>query len=288
MHLNRIARKLNNKSGNSIMMALLLLLVATVVSIVIVTVALTSTMHVTDNKQSQQEYLACVSAANMLRDGLNGSKYEYSTESGITTKKYTLYEPKYIYEYIYDYSEYEDYETIAETTPQPKTTSKILDDFVTSVSETIKSNTSEDPDVPLFTDRKFEITQADMYEVTATCKLAYVDKEVRPGTATGNVTSLTTTIYNYDLKINLQTQADESSQGYRMSITIPISKSVEKKEYTDSRTCQHTYWEQGNEHYNRKGKYGSKTKKDHDFNMTKITTTYVWGGNGTKISKGWS
>ena len=287
MHLNRIARKLNNKSGNSIMMALLLLLVATVVSIVIVTVALTSTMHVTDNKQSQQEYLACVSAANMLRDGLNGSTYEYSTESGKTTKEYTLYERKSIYGITY-YDSYTGYETIAETTSQPKTTSEILDDFVTSVSETIKSNTSEDSNVPLFTDRKFEITQADMYNVTATCKLAYVDKEVRPGTATGNVTSLTTTIYNYDLKINLQTQADESSQGYRMSITIPISKSVEKKEYTDSRTCQHTYWEQGNEHYDKKGKYGSKTKKDHDFNMTKITTTYNWGGSGIKISKGWS
>ncbi len=259
MQMNRFARKLNNKCGNSIMMALLLLLVATVVSIVIVTVALTSTMHVDDNRTSQQEYLACVSAAEMLRDGLNGSEYVYKNQ----TWTYTYKETKYSIFGTYQETKTETLNEYPETTD-----SKILENFVTELSTAIRQDESKNTATALKT-KKFTITQSDtnIYDVEASCSLWYKDTN------------------SYVLKINLETTADDDSAGYRMSMSIPIKCDISNPETVENQTHACKTSSNSRSHYNNNDT-DRKNKQHSTFVVSTITTTITWGQG--KISKGWS
>lgn len=272
------------------MMALLLLLVATVVSIVIVTVALTSTMHVTDNKTSQQEYLACVSAAEMLRDGLNGSTYEYSITSG----KYQEYTPSWDWKIID--GKFQRVETKTLTVDEslidvigpddgkPRTTSDILEKFVTELSESIRVDTNRNTETNLLT-KNFTITQSDenVYDVSVKSRLVY---DSSSDSITENGVETTTNYYN--LKINLFTRADESSQGYRMSMTIPVTEKIDTATGTTSYDCQEKDSTTGTKHYTRTGRWPNfkYTPQKHNFSTTTATTTVTWGM--ATISKGWS
>ncbi len=268
------------------MMALLLLLVATVVSIVIVTVALTSTMHVTDNKTSQQEYLACVSAAEMLRDGLAGSTYTYTVKSGTFTyrnkvRKYGTYGS-------YEEREFTE-ETGTITTPDTKAKNEKFEHFVTKISEAIRNGS-----LWRTTSGKFEVQQSDV-NGTNPVECDYKITEVDEGK-------------QYNLKIRLSYKMNEDSEGYRMTLKIPItvntdtlpstkeliecklSKSEVQNLYNDTYRKQHRNvtiqsfygitWENIN--------YDSKI--EHEFDMTGTVTTVSWGETSApdlKISKGW-
>lgn len=264
MHLNRFARKLNNKSGNSIMMALLLLLVATVVSIVIVTVALTSTMHVDDNRTSQQEYLACVSAAEMLRDGLNGSEYVYKDQTWTYTWTYT--EKEWSWSSGWSNVTKTDTETLNEY-PED-TNSKILENFVTELSTAVRQDESKNTAAALIT-KAFTITQSDenIYDVEASCSLWYKDTN------------------SYVLKINLETIADDDSVGYRMSMSIPIKCDISNPETVENQTHKCKTSSSSKSHYNNNDT-DRKNKQHSTFAVSTITTTITWGQG--KISKGWS
>jgi hypothetical protein len=312
MQMNRFARKLNNKSGNSIMMALLLLLVATVVSIVIVTVALTSTMHVDDNRTSQQEYLACVSAAEMLRDGLAGSTYTYEEKSG----EYPYLNKEYVdEEYTNIWGETKTRSVLKEVTKKetynPEPTSKTtatndnLKNFVTKVSEAIRDGSSW-----ITTSGTFKVSQTD------------IDAN-NPVEAYWKITQ--SSDRKFYLKVKLSYKQSEESDGYRMTLVIPITvttnsedtegllcqltiddvKKLYKEGVTDSYYGDITYKSvhRKTETYTKK-KYGStktytKIKESddesakvihEDFKVTTKTTTVSWGVTSDadlKISKGW-
>lgn len=69
-------KKLNNQRGASLMLALLLLMVATMVSTVILTAVASVSKHIKNDRETQQEYLNVISAAELLRDEILKSKYE--------------------------------------------------------------------------------------------------------------------------------------------------------------------------------------------------------------------
>ncbi len=241
------------------MMALLLLLVATVVSIVIVTVALTSTMHVTDNKTSQQEYLACVSAAEMLRDGLAGSTYTYKDQ----TWTYTYTERQYSWTGTKDVTKTETLNEYPE-----ETDSRILKDFVTELSKVIRQDTSKNSATAMIT-KDFTITQSDedIYDVKASCGLWYVDKD------------------SYVLKVNFETTASNESTGYRMSMSIPIKCKISGPVTTENQTHKCSTSSTSRRHYN----YNDEDRRNGQhstFTVNTITTTVTWDQG--KISKGWS
>ena len=285
MQMNRFARKLNNKSGNSIMMALLLLLVATVVSIVIVTVALTSTMHVDDNRTSQQEYLACVSAAEMLRDGLAGSTYTYTVKSGTFTYK------DYVRKSSSKGNKYEEKEYTEETgtitTPETKATNDNLNNFVTKVSEAIRDESSW-----ITTSGTFKVSQTD------------IDAN-NPVEAYWKITKSDNT--KFYLKIKLSYKQNDESDGYRMTMKIPITVKKDTPDFpdeliecklltTDVKKLYSDAYKK--EHRNVTTTYGRYTweeidynsSKSHSFKMTGTVTTVSWGVTSDadlKISKGW-
>ena len=311
MQMNRFARKLNNKSGNSIMMALLLLLVATVVSIVIVTVALTSTMHVDDNRTSQQEYLACVSAAEMLRDGLAGSTYTYEEKSGECTfpdkvEKFATgtYPWGGTYKYSLGYEEDEDAvkeEYHPDPTSKTEATNDNLKNFVTKVSEAIRDGSSW-----ITTSGTFKVSQKD------------IDAD-KPVEAYWKITKSSES--KFYLKVKLSYKQSEESDGYRMTLVIPITKMTNsenatglycqldiddvKKLYeegvTDSYNGDITYKSvhRKTTEYTRKRKTYTKIIESNeesakvfhdDFKYTTTTTTVGWGetsASDLKISKGW-
>ena len=283
MQMNRFARKLNNKSGNSIMMALLLLLVATVVSIVIVTVALTSTMHVDDNRTSQQEYLACVSAAEMLRDGLAGSTYTYTVKSGTFKYKDKVYNWD---KRVYEEEEYnESYGP--KTTKDTNATNKKLNNFVTKVSEAIRDGSSW-----ITTSGTFKVSQTD------------IDAN-NPVEAYWKITQSSDT--KFYLKIKLSYKENDESEGYRMTMKIPITVGTGTPNFPNEEiVCQlensdvrSMYWKDDTykkEHRNvytsgwDKGSINYNSSKNHSFKITGTVTTVSWGvtsDSDLKISKGW-
>ena len=243
----RLARKLNNESGKSIFMALFLLLVCVVVSVVIVTVAVTSVMHVDDNKTSNQEYLACESAARLINDCLEEKKYTHTTIVGT-----------YTYNNGWSSESY---------TPDP-TESLVkgnLASFANTLSRAIKNDDGTSSKLELESG-SFDITQDEMYKVSATYNLAQSSTEET--LASGEK------VKKYSLVILLETQNDEDSHGYRMKMTIPVTRSIPKA--TEGKLqnveCQRT------------GR--NKHSYKHTFDTTTTTVTVTW--SAATISEGWS
>ncbi len=260
--MEKLMRKLNNESGKSIFMALLLLLVAVVVSVVIVTVAVTSVMHVQDNKTSQQEYLACASAANLIKDCVAGSEYEKVYTEWVANDSYT----KYI-------DEIEDTSTSEKWTTNK--TPKDMKSFAEKIVEAILNGTTN-------LSGKFTISINNNTENNVT-----VDYKLITGEPKTDSERTGTTVTTYSLKFKLSAKHDENSNEYRMTMVVPITKKVtqniEKNLNESCKTGKHTEtkgW----------GFLSYTQKASHDFTVKSTTTTITWQnakGTGIAITKGW-
>lgn len=211
--MGKLMRKLNNSSGKSIFMALLLLLVAVVVSVVIVTVAVTSVMHVQDNKTSQQEYLACASAAELIKDCVAGNTYTYTEMTG----KYAYTKPtRNRSNTTTAYETKNDIPPTEEVTP----TNGDMENFVKTISQVVRDKDWDSATGELYPEDSFTVKQSVndiIYAVDVKCKLVKnSDKENQ-----------------FLLKFKLSC-ADESSEGYVMSMIIPLTKSFPKVNGTKS------------------------------------------------------
>ncbi len=183
--MHSVKKKLQKESGKSILMAMLLLLVATVVSVVIVTVALSSVMQINENRRSQQEYLTCISAAELVRDGINGSRYEHI-----------------LIEYTPKSRWYPSRTSVEEATA----TSAVMKAFVEKASEKIVSHSFSVTDEVLLTENMtVSVSDMEPEEVTAALKLICTQSGA------------------YEVQMNFEAKTDENSQGYRMNMKIPIS-----------------------------------------------------------------
>ncbi len=239
-------KKLNNESGKSIFMALFLLLVCVVVSVVIVTVAVTSVMHVEDNKRAQQEYLACASAVELINDCVDNATYTHETIVG-----------------TYTYFSYTSWAYSTESyrpDPTEKTTSKGMKNFIESISKEIKA----DDGTTAFSTGTFEITQGDMDSVNASYELLQASTE--ESLSSGEKVKK----YNLTIYLEKPEDKDQGSHGYKLKMTIPITRSIKETTGGTLRlSCQndwHSY--------------------EHDFDIAKTTVTVTWSKGS--VSKGWS
>lgn len=87
--MKRLAQKLNCRRGASMLMALLLFLIAAMVSAVIITAAVSARSRVASDCAQQQTYLTVSSAAELLRDSIEGGSGDFRT------RKVTLYSDRY-------------------------------------------------------------------------------------------------------------------------------------------------------------------------------------------------
>ena len=69
-------KRSKNNSGATILMALLLILLATAVGAAVLTAAVSAARHLRSDREAQQNYLTVSSAAEMIRDSINGQTYE--------------------------------------------------------------------------------------------------------------------------------------------------------------------------------------------------------------------
>lgn len=79
--MGRIREKLNSQSGVSFLLALLAFLVAAMVSVTIVAAAVTTVKRVNSDRESQQAQLTLISAAQLVRDEMEETKYIVTTVS---------------------------------------------------------------------------------------------------------------------------------------------------------------------------------------------------------------
>ena len=86
-----IHNKLKSSDGKSILMALLLLLVVVTVSVVIITAATSAAHQINSSRQHQQAYLTTSSAAEVLRDSLNGKEYTYTYTEYTRTEDWQVF-----------------------------------------------------------------------------------------------------------------------------------------------------------------------------------------------------
>lgn len=73
--MKRSIKKLNNSSGNTLMMALLFMLISMIVSVIVLSGAAVAVRQVRFDKSRQQAYLALSSSAQLLRDGISDDSY---------------------------------------------------------------------------------------------------------------------------------------------------------------------------------------------------------------------
>lgn len=83
-------KKLKNNSGATILMALLLILLAMAVGAAILTAAVSAAHHMKSDREAQQNYLTVSSAAELIRDSINGQTYERT----LTAWRSTTVDPK--------------------------------------------------------------------------------------------------------------------------------------------------------------------------------------------------
>lgn len=69
-------KRLKNNSGATILMALLLTLLATAVGAAVLTAAVSAAHHLRSDREAQQNYLTVSSAAELIRDSINGQTYK--------------------------------------------------------------------------------------------------------------------------------------------------------------------------------------------------------------------
>lgn len=73
--MKRFIKKLNQSSGNTLMMALLFMLVAVTVSVVVLTAATAAARRVKSDRNRQQAYLSLSSAAQLMRESILSDGY---------------------------------------------------------------------------------------------------------------------------------------------------------------------------------------------------------------------
>ena len=78
-------KKVKNNSGATILMALLLILLATAVGAAVLTAAVSAARHLRSDREAQQNYLTVSSAAELIRDSINGQTYERTLTAWRTT-----------------------------------------------------------------------------------------------------------------------------------------------------------------------------------------------------------
>lgn len=83
--MGRIREKLNSQSGVSFLLALLAFLVAAMVSVTIVAAAVTTVKRVNSDRESQQAQLTLISAAQLVRDEMEETRYIITTTTTETT-----------------------------------------------------------------------------------------------------------------------------------------------------------------------------------------------------------
>ena len=85
--MERIKKKIQSQSGASFLFALLAFLVAAMVSVTIVTAAVTTVKRVNSDREAQQAQLTLISAAQLVRDEMEETRYIITTtKTEITTK----------------------------------------------------------------------------------------------------------------------------------------------------------------------------------------------------------
>ncbi len=259
----KLIRKLNNESGKSIFMALFLLLVCVVVSVVIVTVAITSIMHVDSNKISNQEYLACSSAAGLIKDSLAGSVYEKIDMKWVANDYSTSNKDEEVEETTKN-----DWKTTSETPSNMKPFAKKIVDAILNDSATLPTGS--------FT---INVNDVDgVGSVTVDYKLVIA---TTPSSGSGSSGTSNTETTSYSLKFKLESKYNDKSDGYRMSMVIPIDKNIDgpNGDGKESSPClkeAHYKWD-GN-------------LRTHNYSKYKTTTTITWQnakGTGISITRGW-
>ena len=83
--MERIKKKLHSQSGASFLFALLAFLVAAVVSVTIISAAVTTVRRVNSDREAQQAQLTLDSAAQLVRDEMEETKYIITTTKTETT-----------------------------------------------------------------------------------------------------------------------------------------------------------------------------------------------------------
>ena len=185
-----IHNKLKSSDGKSILMALLLLLVVVTVSVVIITAATSAAHQINSSRQHQQAYLTTSSAAEVLRDSLNGKEYTYT---------YT------------EYTRTEDWQVFTKSdTREAVSPDKEMTEFVKRLSRTIRDDAAAADQAIYSRSAKIQAEKAD--DVNADFLLHY------EGNNSGTD--------NYELLVRLELPAeDDSDSGCRMELRLPIARS---------------------------------------------------------------
>ena len=97
-------KRLKNNSGATILMALLLILLATAVGAAVLTAAVSAARHLRSDREAQQNYLTVSSAAELIRDSINGQTYqrtltEYYNREDITDADGNVIGVRYVYDH---------------------------------------------------------------------------------------------------------------------------------------------------------------------------------------------
>ena len=82
--MKRIKKKLHSQSGASFLFALLAFLVAAMVSVTIVAAAVTTVKRVNSDREAQQAQLTLISAAQLVRDEMEETRYIITTTTTVT------------------------------------------------------------------------------------------------------------------------------------------------------------------------------------------------------------
>ena len=98
-------KKVKNNSGATILMALLLILLATAVGAAVLTAAVSAARHLRSDREAQQNYLTVSSAAELIRDSINGQTYERTLTKHYKYVETTDGEGKVTGDYVHDYTE---------------------------------------------------------------------------------------------------------------------------------------------------------------------------------------
>ena len=146
--MKRLAQKLQDRRGASMLMALLLFLVAAMVSAVILAAAVSARSRVASDRAQQQTYLTVSSAAELLRGSIEGGSGDFQT------REVTLY---------YDRSKQHVYKPVSNT-PTDAT-----GDFAFLMNDAIKQ-LLQTPDLVYQRPFTIKAKQAEVYE-DVSCEL---------------------------------------------------------------------------------------------------------------------
>ena len=95
---------MRKQEGNRDETALLLILLATAVGAAVLTAAVSAARHLRSDREAQQNYLTVSSAAELIRDSINGQTYErtlteYYNREDITDADENVIEVRYVYDH---------------------------------------------------------------------------------------------------------------------------------------------------------------------------------------------